>query len=505
MARAVAPNPSINVIPDGKEGDTVRLGVTLDHSGSRYDTLEYAWTRDGGSASEFDDQTAARPVWTRPDVGSDQQFTIRCVVTARGTGHNADNGTSAERFDTEPATVQQVPDAVAPTGAVRTAGATESGFVAIPNLFERDSVRVGIEFSDSGTNDYIDYAWTLVNFEQSSRGTVFQGAFDDPTAAAPIMTLPSVGGNTSVYARCVVTAHGRNNTTRRGTTAVRTMMDAHFTVLDYPDAAAPGVDVANLANGRSGTTREIWANIHSGGHYDRIEYQWHMWQRGQTQNAANDLADDVFDDPTVRTPRLTYPSVQANTIYDVQVDITVYGDDETAEAGTTHSRSASGDFTVLALPDAQGPNLVRIDDIPRGDMRTRVQLGVGFYSGVGTWDRDTYVWTCRRTIGSTEHNHDSSLSDTTIRRPVWTRPDVDSDDESTPFVFTCVGTFHGDGVKAKDGTSSRRTAEFTANGRVDYVNIMERMEAGGIGVYVTDEDGNEIVIDAMFPNAQESA
>ena len=496
MAVAVAPNPAISAIPDGKEGDSVRLTLELDDHGARYDSLTYSWSVDG-SQDDFNHPTAASPTWTRPDVNSDTEITVRCDVTAHGNGHNADAGTSATRSDTDPATVLQVPDAVAPTGVVRTAGA-EGGFIAIPNLFERDAIRVGIDFSDDGTNDYIDYEWTLVNFEQGHRGTVFQGAFDDPTDAAPILTLPSVGGNTSVYVRCVVTAHGRNNTTRRGTTHVRTMTDAHFTILDYPDAQAPSFTVDGVTNGLSNSRIGVSVTP-SGGRYDSIEYKWSCWVHGSGGgvDTVNDIGPHVFDDRTSRTPTWTRPSVTSNTVYVLRCTVTVRGADGDAEAGTTATDHADINTTVLPLPDADAPSGSL--SVARGPMRSRVVLNATFNGG--TYDRLTYDWYVSRVVEQVEHAHPGSLSGRTLENPTWTRPDVSPDDQSLPFFIRLTFQAHGDGVNAQRGTSDQGVVSNNQI-RVDYVNVMEQTD--GFGVYVTDEHGNEIQIDAMFPNAQES-
>lgn len=493
MARAIAPNPAIRAIPDGKEGDTVRLGVTFDESGARYDRLTYAWSGITG----LDDSSAASPTWTRQDVNADTEFSVRVEVTAHGDGRNADSGTTDSRSDTEPATVLQVPDAVAPTGEVRRISV---GVVTtVVNALERAMIELRADIS-GGTYDRLEFAWTLVDFREGHRGTVFPGVFDSAARSEPVVTLPSVDGNTSVYLRCVVTAYGDNGNARRGTSHIRTLTDAHFTILQRPQAQAPALTLTGVENVLSGHRLNLGLDL-EGDQYDTYDFRWQVWQ-GSPGNPGTNIAGQTLDNPRSRNPVFTAPVVPSNTVYTVEATMNVRGDDHRADRDSPlSSRTVHQAFTVEPLPDALGPNLVRIDAIPRGDMRTRVQLGVGFYSGGGTWDRDTYAWTCRRTIGSTEHNHDSSLSDTTIRRPVWTRPDVDEDDESVPFVFACVATFHGDGVEAKDGTSSRRTAEFTVNALVDYVNIMDR--AGGVGVYVTDEYGNEIVIDAMFPSPAE--
>ena len=111
---AVIPNASSPTVSDkrGTEraigGTDVTLGAVL--TGGVYDALDYAWTVSGGT---LDNATVAAPVWTRPTVTADTDYTISLTVTARGTGTNAANNTSATASDTETATVQ--PAGSAPT------------------------------------------------------------------------------------------------------------------------------------------------------------------------------------------------------------------------------------------------------------------------------------------------------------------------------------------------------------------------------------------------------
>ena len=494
MARAIAPNPAIRAIPDGKEGDTVRLGVTFDESGARYDRLTYAWSGITG----LDDATAASPTWTRQDVNADTELSVRVEVTAHGDGRNADNGTTDSRSDTEPATVLQVPDAVAPTGAVRriTSGGTVGQVV---NANERTTIQLDAAIERDGTFDRIEYAWTLVDFREGHRGTLFEGVFNDATRAAPIVTLPSVNGNTSVYLRCVVTAYGDNGNARRGTSHSRTLTDAHFTILERPDASAPSFSIQGVTNGESNSRANLSVEP-SGGRYDRITYRWSSWVHGSGGGDANDVGDDVFDDRTARTPVWTRPLVTANTVYTIRCEATVHGDDGDAERGTQAVDHADINTTVFPLPDAEAPT-VTLPAVPRGDMRTRVAV-VPQLAG-GRYDRLEYRWFVLRTVAGSETRHPASLSNSIARNIFWARPDVSPDDQQIPFTIRLHVFAHGEGQTTRSGSRDDNDDDNDVSARVDYVNVAAR--TGGIGVYVTDEHGNEIEIDAMFPSAAEEA
>ena len=134
-------------------------------------------------------------------------------------------------------------------------------------------------------------------------------------------------------------------------------------------------------------------------------------------------------------------------------------------------------------------------------MRSRRVLDLGLSSIAATvYDRLTFMWSAERTVEGVTTQHNDAFSDRTARAPTFTYPDVSVDDASVPFTVTCVVTAHGDGGVAKQGTSDSFSPHATTHSR----HVAAAETAAGIGVYVTDEAGNEIVIDAMFPNAQEA-
>ena len=96
LPAASAPTVTIGSIPDGEEGATVELGVTL--VGGAYDLITYAWTVTGGSLAGA---ATATPTWTRPLVDSDDDYTISLTVSVSGDDILARAGTSDTAMDSE--------------------------------------------------------------------------------------------------------------------------------------------------------------------------------------------------------------------------------------------------------------------------------------------------------------------------------------------------------------------------------------------------------------------
>ena len=87
---AIAPMVSIEMVPNGGEGTAETLAAMV--MGGLYDALAYTWAV---SAGTLNDATLASPTWTRPSVNADTDVTIDLRVTARGTGMQARQGSTA--------------------------------------------------------------------------------------------------------------------------------------------------------------------------------------------------------------------------------------------------------------------------------------------------------------------------------------------------------------------------------------------------------------------------
>ena len=114
VASAGTASVSINAVAAGNEGTSVGLRATISKGTGVYDSVGYAWTVDEGTISGA---STATPTWTRPQVAATKNVTLRLVLTLKGTGSTARNGTSAALSQvTRSATVRNVvvPDTTVP-------------------------------------------------------------------------------------------------------------------------------------------------------------------------------------------------------------------------------------------------------------------------------------------------------------------------------------------------------------------------------------------------------
>ena len=316
---ATAPSVSIDAIPSGNEGTTVRLGATL--SGGAYDgAVEYAWTVDGGV---LDSASSATTTWTRPSVSSNTNHTVGLTVTVRGTGTNAESGTS----DTASASRDAFVSSVAP--ALPVADAPAVSINPIPAGNEGTTVRLGAALTGGTYDRGVEYAWT-----------VDDGTLDNAGSATPTWTRPSVDSNTNHTVRLTITVRGSGANARNGTSDTastsRTALVRNVAVA-LPAADAPSVSINAIADGDEATTVQLGANV-TGGTYDgAVEYDWSV--NGGTLN-----------DATLATPTWTRPTVSANTNYTVNLTVTVDGTGTAARNGTSDTASASASATVRDMP-----------------------------------------------------------------------------------------------------------------------------------------------------------
>lgn len=100
----VADAPAVTIAAVSTVGEGATQTLTASVSGGTYDGLSYAWTvvtADGGTISG----SGASVTYTAPSVTANKIVTVRCTVTATGTGTNAQSGTSDTAADTESFTV----------------------------------------------------------------------------------------------------------------------------------------------------------------------------------------------------------------------------------------------------------------------------------------------------------------------------------------------------------------------------------------------------------------
>ena len=319
LPAASAPTVSIDSIPAGDEGTAVQLAATL--VGGTYDgAVNYTWSVSGGT---LDNANLAAPTWTRPAVNADTNHTISLTVSVGGTGTNASSGTSDTASTSRSAQVRNVvllPVAAAPTVSID----------AIPAGNENTNVQLGATLNGGTYDGTVDYAWTATG-----------GTLNDPAAATPTWTRPSVVSNTNYTVRLTVTARGSGTVARNGTSntanATRTTQVRNVVVL--PVAAAPSVTINAIPAGNEGTAVQLGATLTGGGPYDgAVEYDWSV--NGGTLDNANSA-----------TPNWTRPSVTSDTNRTVSLTITVRGTGTTARSGTSDTASATRTTQVRDVGD----------------------------------------------------------------------------------------------------------------------------------------------------------
>ena len=408
---ATAPSVSIHAIPSGDEETTVQLGATL--SGGAYDgAVGYAWSVDGGTLNS---SSSATPTWTRPAVTSNANHTVRLTVTVRGTGTNAESGTSDSASANRQALVRDVPPplpaADAPAVTINT----------IPSGNENTTVRLGATLTGGTYDGTPEFAWTVTGSRLSN-----------PNSATPTWTRPSVTSNTNFTVRLTVTARGAGTVARSGTSE---QVNANQTarVLDVPVqlpvAAAPSVSINAIPAGNEGTAVQLGATLNGGTYDGALDYAWIV--TGGTLN-----------DPAAATPTWTRPAVTSNTNFTIRLTITARGAGTAARNGTSDtantSRSAQVRNVVAPLPVAAAPS-VSIDTIPAGNENTTVQLAATLNGG--TYDGTVeYLWSV----------DGGALDNANAATPTWTRPSVNS---NTNYTIRLTVTARGAGTVARNGTS----------------------------------------------------
>ena len=381
---AAPPTVTIDSIAAGDEGTSVGLSASV--AGGTYDSIAYSWTADEGTLSG---ETTATPTWTRPQVSSTKNVTLRLTVTVRGTGTNARAGTSATRSATRAASVRNLlPVAVAPSASINAIAAGDEG------------ASVGLSASVTGGRyDSIAYAWTAD-----------QGTLSGADTATPTWTRPQVSSGQNVTLRLTVTARGTGTTARSGTSATRTATRAAAVVNVTTDtdtirilsiakptrptggtnaenhlptgwtrgaldptgargvwestrtrtfgnntfrsagvwsdpsqaeqgqgATAPSLSIDAIGAADEGTTVNVSASV-SGGRYDTLTYAW-------------SAEGGTFSSTSAVSPRWTRPAVDADSDFDVRLTVTARGTGTNARAGTSATRSATRTARVLNKPE----------------------------------------------------------------------------------------------------------------------------------------------------------
>ena len=147
---AVAPTLTIGSVAAFDENSTAALNANV--SGGTYDSLSYAWSvvLGGGSITN----TGASVIYNPPDITADTDVTVRCTVTADGTGGDAKNGTSDTATDTVLFTVNFIPGAINAEGSASInlsfTATGDAGLNEAPAFSAEGSASINLSFTATG-------------------------------------------------------------------------------------------------------------------------------------------------------------------------------------------------------------------------------------------------------------------------------------------------------------------------------------------------------------------
>ena len=467
---AVAPTVAINGIPDGKQRDTESL--SLDVTGGTYDRLTYEWSSNYGGTDQFDDNTSETPTWTRPDVDSDRNVSVKCIVTA----HDDSDNTQAVRTDTEPTTILHVPNADAPSINV----------LYPPEDFEGVEYTLATEVGKTheGTYDNLTYNWFVFHGDTDTADDVL----DDRTAANPVWTRNRVGGRTLFQINCNLRAHGTNGNALKDTEEW-TQSFVQPWVDDRPDADAPSLDYVQTTNTDPSTSDDpgwvngfveglegtnFWARIRINethhGLFDALSAEFTLVGRDDVDEEIQTWTWTRPDDtpsgghPTESSAFMfTRPMVNSDQQYKITVFLTATGNDMEAERGTSEiTDNDSGYGWVRNFPQAQAPtvliqhlNLLTLQlqtGIPNATEGTQRDLIAAIDGGV--YDEISYAWEIVDYGAAAGTGSHSNITPFTASNPVLRYPYIAVHHQ---YDMICTVTVRGTGTNAEDGSSDTAT------------------------------------------------
>ena len=340
-----APTVTIAAVASVDEDETLALSASV--SGGTYDTLEYAWSVVSGGGS-FSDDTGSAAVYDPPDVSADTAVTVRCIVTARGSGTNAEDGTSDTASDTEGFTVNVV---TAPPPMLPDAAAPAVVIAAVASVDEDETLNLFAGVA-SGIYDTLEYAWTVVTGG---------GDFADDNGSTAVYDPPDVSADTAVIVRCTVTARGTGTNAASGTSD--TASDTEGFVVNHVAPATTvtadaGADKTVASGGQ--VTLDGSATVQNGA--GATAYAW-----TRVSGTGGSLDNAGIARPTFTAPTLQPGDADRTIVYELEatnngvsdtdrVTITV----EAPAAGVTFNISHTFPARVLSQ------NIIGDDGLPAG-------------------------------------------------------------------------------------------------------------------------------------------
>ena len=494
-----------NGLVDGLEGTDVWIGVNIDDSGDHYDrlVLEYFRRKVGDSewtsfyTYNFDSSMEQGPPdpliqkWTRPLVGSDEQWQIRMHETVHGDDRTAEQNTSdSAQIISSNGTVRNHPSPVAPGIQIQSfeGDSWRDGFASHR---ERSSLSLQV-FMRGGTFDNLAYTWTIEDADGTD--VTANDSFTHPDEYATFIRLPTVSTTTRYWVQVQVTASGTDTIADSTTTDTATNR-AFIDVTPHPDADAPSFDNVEDITGMSNNVVRISPEIgNHRGTYDFLTWKWELRtyaNRMSTDDAT--LITGVFDDDTAHFPMMTMPDVGDNAArYVLKGTLTAHGDDIIAEQGTSESSTHNESFWVNPLPlpstpgsagFAQPSGTISIHP-PTAHEGERVQLH--FTPNGGGFDSLRTRWIFEPPTGSDTELH--GLDDKT--EGTFIVPALDSD--GTARIRINVWG-RGDGKNYRTGAEGA----FNPRGAATF-NVIAGVRAQDLNVTWIDGEGSSATINAAY-------
>ena len=293
---------TFHINAQGSIGSSETAELEADATGT-WDTISYAWsiTKGGGTIKGDGDKVVYTPA---SNLTGTDNVTVKCVATARGTGYQARNGTSATQEDTEDFQV--------------TATATVT-YSPDPPVAGKD---VTASFSTFSGIDRTSYQW---QFRRASTSA----AQNRSGATSLTWTLPDDFAGRDIRLRW----SPLNNENRFFYSSWATVVEA--TVTPPPpvltDAVAPSVSISGLSDVLSGSRITLTANV-TGGTYDTLAYSWST----NLGRVGSGDASETFVAPTVSSrDRAT-----------VSLTVTAAGTGTNAKDGTSATASDTHRITI---------------------------------------------------------------------------------------------------------------------------------------------------------------
>lgn len=309
LADASAPTLSLIGLERITPGQSYKLAVVPADDGL-YDTIEYAWSADAGNLDRMDGPAVTYTLPSSYDPAT-TKVTIRCMVTVRGTGTRANDGSIAEAQVEESANLIQ--GAMAPRLTLTDIDSLESGGTVV------------ITANVSGGNyDTISYDWRIVR----GGGSLDHLAANRVRYTAPRTLDPDAP---MVNVVCAVEVEGDGTNAIDGDSAA-VIADEFFTLKGT--LAAPRISINNASSISSRQTVTFTATL-TGGRYDTAEFDWDI-----------ELGVGRLDE--IQTNKVLYTPVGVNRSRRVRISCTaiVKGAGRLVPAGEMATVRATEEFGV---------------------------------------------------------------------------------------------------------------------------------------------------------------